>query len=479
MNANQLYNNISVLLYNILKVPELRSEMVMSIDFRKSLIIQVNQLLGLEKDFDSSLNNEKLSLTFAQIIVNELNTEEQIEKPDNSILQDFENSFKEVIEYIDTTFPKLLFSANLNFNEVINTKMILGLPEFIKNQNEKIAESKKNSSINQITDQDMQSNENSQTVNNQNSNSNSNQDDSFTSYGNNSNSNNVQSNMQDLSKMPFNTPNPILDPRFYPYKTKPKAMPYLKKISFIFYILITALVLFIFYYSNAYLGIHIFSDTKLNRIIVSKNFDSGVHFSTGKSSSTPNDVFATVSMFSSIIIPVLFIVVTVFLGFSVFSQRNVRREKYHVSPLTAYLSVILLAVSIYFFIQFAVSGLFKDFIEANYNGLNWIDNGKDGLPTLISQLENSTPFKVVNYASIALTVFAVIEFVVLVLIIIYNPRIDREKLQLANTEYQKLITSKIRGEYYKVDPKLFDEDEDETNNNKHKKDAKHNKKDNK
>jgi len=65
--------------------------------------------------------------------------------------------------------------------------------------------------------------------------------------------------------------------------------------------------------------------------------------------------------------------------------------------------------------------------------------------------------------------FAIAPLIFTVLIIILNPKIDRNKLIKANNEYQKAVTSALKGENYEIDGSLFDENlENAKNKNSHK-----------
>jgi hypothetical protein len=65
--------------------------------------------------------------------------------------------------------------------------------------------------------------------------------------------------------------------------------------------------------------------------------------------------------------------------------------------------------------------------------------------------------------SIVALVFVVITVVFGIGLLVINPRVDREKIMHANSEYQKAVMAAKQGQKYEMDPSLF-EKEDENKN---------------
>lgn len=80
---------------------------------------------------------------------------------------------------------------------------------------------------------------------------------------------------------------------------------------------------------------------------------------------------------------------------------------------------------------------------------------KDVIIPELKQLPNFTVFKV--FAIITSAVCILPLFITLVLILI-NPRLDRNKIIRANSEYQNAINAALSGQKYEIDPTLFDND---------------------
>ncbi len=430
MNSNVLYNDIVVLLYNFLKISKLRKKLKVDEIYKEDILKLINNLLFLENDYNCTINDEKYALTFARVVVNILNNEEQIEKPDFLTLSKINEDYNNLIFKINENYPDIKFSNQLIMNKNISKKKIIELTLF--------DESKENKNEN------IDSNKDSFTSNDFNDNVN--------------NFNNVDPNNVNIMA----NAHPMTNPKFYPYKTKPKWMPLFKKILFFILLITIGLTIAISIYGSIY-------PYKLS-IDYTENGNGYVYPpADGSEKSSISQSFAGSPI--TTLIDALMGFVLIMFGVFVFGKKNAKREVYRINPFYSIISILVLIFIIYLNLSFVLNKSFYNiYISTWIKTYAWTPGSSDAINNWIKTqsdlIMHKQEFQIIKIASILSIFFSFIVVIIFVFAIIKNPKIDTEKIKRANVEYQKFIQAKFKGQNYKIDPTLFDDDLDNDNDNK-------------
>jgi len=97
---------------------------------------------------------------------------------------------------------------------------------------------------------------------------------------------------------------------------------------------------------------------------------------------------------------------------------------------------------------------------------NFLDEHKKLNLEVLTWLKGLATFKAFEILIYITTFLTVLPFAVVLVIAILNPKIDRNKLIKANSEYQNAITNALNGKPYEMDPTLFDDTLDQGNKGK-------------
>lgn len=266
------------------------------------------------------------------------------------------------------------------------------------------------------------------------------------SQTNNAPINNLDPNsLANLTKLGILPQHPATNPKFYPYVSKPKYIPPLKKVLAAFLLLVAILVL------SSHLLTYFITG---NYAIVSGETKKYL-YNFGRNSQTN---------FLSIII-----IIGVNAGFiySILKPAKLGRDTYR----TSYFLLVIIMLWLVYQISNIWLMITDDALTKSFsNCLVTVGKDKELNPTTLTWLKSLATFKAFEILVYITTFLTVLPFAVVLVIAILNPKIDRNKLIKANSEYQNAITNALNGKPYEMDPTLFDDtlDQDNKGKNSHK-----------
>ncbi|WP_425380181.1 hypothetical protein [Spiroplasma endosymbiont of Stenodema calcarata] len=476
MKENKLYGHIVYTLYNTFNYDNIKAQVIVNPEFKKLVIQQISNLLTLEKEFDASLNDNKFTLSFAQVLADITKNSETIEKIDGATFNTLDEEYVEFVQYIVQNFEvekSYITRENVITNELIDATADFTDDKAIENVQDKLKIKANENELNQQKDQSPAGTVGAIPIG--------------AGMGTNfSNQNNLDMSqmMQQMANMPIH---PRLDPRFYFYTSKPKYMPLLKKVVAGFVILGSALLVLL-WFLNSYLNIYL--NTKViiytipgtnQSIIVGGGVDSALH--NGNNNFSEAIIFgskfkfllmqsAGLQTFSGI----LSIFPGIFLGYELLGQKRFKRDNYVVRFWPVLLSVVILLYSSLSLIQV----LLPNTVENFFNSRSVPDNGyiiKDDpdlkimgglllpdsdlaatIKSLVNEVYSNTTYQILRVFTIISMIVGLIAGIMVAILAVLAPKIDRNKLIHANTEYQKAVTAMMSGQKYEMDPNLFDDE---------------------
>ncbi|MFU0252310.1 hypothetical protein [Spiroplasma sp. Moj] len=478
MKENKLYAHIVYTLYNIFNDDNIKAQVIVNQDFKKLVIQQICNLLTLEKEFNANLNDNKFTLSFAQVLADITNESETIEKVDGATFNMLDEEYVAFVQYIVSNFSvekNYITRENIVTNELIDATADFTDEKAIDNAREKLK---------------VKANEEGT-------------DESQPEVGpargiggigapmggispdfSDPSKFDMSQMMQQMANMPIH---PRLDPRFYFYTSKPKYMPILKKIVAGFVILASALLILL-WFLNSYLNIYL--DTKVivytipgtsAVVIIGGGADSALH----NANNNFSEVFSFGSKYKFLLMQsvglqtfsgILSILPGIFLGYELLGKKRFKRDNYVVRFWPVVLSIIILLYSSLSLIQV----LLPNVVEKYFNSISVPNNGyiiKNDpqleitewllLPdsdltmtinSLVSEVYNSTTYQVLHIFTIISMIAGLLAGIMVIILAVLAPKTDRNKLIRANTEYQKAVTVMMNGQKYEMDQTLFDDE---------------------
>lgn len=417
-----LYNTICSVIFNTLSNSVVRNIIKTNSNILKLLELQISNLFFLESELRQDLENKKYSRNFLQIISDITDLELSISKsPTKTRTEILEDSNLLVVTIFNSvkgiereSLERLRTINDDSFKELTN--QISALDDFNTISNSSQEETVPNNnvaglnSLNQGNNQPFNGNNN---LNNPNMNANFNPNANF-------------NNLTNLGLLPQH---PAANPNFYPYLSKPSAVPKLRKLLVgalslsILFILITVITSFFVKGSltiDTKKGAEDFSLSQLNNWIV--------------------------------------IVITLFIfAWSIYvflKPMKVKREMYHTSLFVLIVLAIWIAFTVGYFFWGITDGFLEQLLKQRV--------GKDGSfnPDAVAELKKLQNFQIFDIFSIITGSVSILPILILVILILINPRLDRNKVMRANAEYQNAIAAAMSGQKYDIDPTLFDKEDD-------------------
>lgn len=473
MKENKLYAHIVYTLYNTFNDDNIKAQVIVNPEFKKLVIQQICNLLTLEKQFNANLNDNKFTLSFAQVLADITNESETIEKVDGATFNSLDEEYVEFVQYIVQNFEvekSYITRENVITNELIDVTAGFTDKKAVENAQDKLKINANEKELD-VRDQTRPKIGGAGALGGRGA--------SFPDPNN----FDMSQMMQQMANMPVP---PRLDPRFYFYTSKPKYMPLLKKIV-AGVVILASLLLVILWFLTSYLNIHLdtkvivytIPGTKLS-IIVGGGADSALHngnnnfskeeFAFGSQYNFSLMLSAGLQTFSGI----LSILPGIFLGYELLGKKRFKRDNYVVRFWPVVLSSVILLYSALSLIQV----LLPNMVEKYFNKISVPNNGiiiknDPGLDiigglllpdsdlaatikSLINEVYNNTTYQVLRVFTIISMIIGLIAGIMVVILAVLAPKVDRNKLIRANTEYQKAVTAMMSGKKYEMDPTLFD-----------------------
>lgn len=294
---------------------------------------------------------------------------------------------------------------------------------------------------------------------------------------------NGQPNMGQLFQNPMNSE------RFYPFKTKPKEMKWIK-FAFAGSMIIIGIMFIIIYAILGAEQIKFTQDDKFSEIFTKATEDDFNLDAYGKRyvdyfkgnwifnpftliSKNPN--LATGTNTFSIILNIFMILILFSSVYPMLKQPKFYRDQYHVNGGTLFLFgfVIIMFVFPLFFSK--SGGITSMIMYLGFKGadtsliaddfLKWMFkegylNGNPDVTEFVSAINDQMNLVVLKVLSIVTIIFMFIFVAMYIAILLINPKLDREKYRLFIMEVQKKAMAQMQGQSYEIDPSLFESDEE-------------------
>lgn len=470
MNNNNLYRNIVIGLANAFSNDVFKAQVVRSASFRNQVFAQINNLLSLEKNNDASLNNQKYALIFAQIVANLSNEKATISRRASISPSIIDESFIDFIDFVvsDTNLKAAdlknesigLDPINIKLNakmSPVEAKTVLDI--FEQQPTVKTVEAKPVFDDQKTTNQGQKQTA-SATNQSFRSNNQQNQQQAFRGFagGMFGTGGNIPGGNFPL--------HPRFDRRFYPYTTKPKFMPTWQ------------LVLRIMILATALTVVLITLIGQFKSVTISGSF---YFFSSGKlkgmlfpSSTPPSSAVKTLtqkSALSVLLAPQSFglwsgLILLLPAGYMIYKLISGNRypwEKYVFSNYTLGLNLVLFLITLISFIMF----IMPNSLQKGIGGLTAVggvspapsaQSQTDFINGIINKIRATSFYKTMQVLVIIGLIFLSITMIALFTTFFLNPRLDRNKIIKANTEYQKAVNAQMGGQHYEMDPSIYDEE---------------------
>lgn len=410
-----LYYELSSTIYNSLANLIVRKALISDENLIKILEMQISNLFFLEKKL-KELGNKKYAVEFLQIISNLMDRSFKVTK----------SSSKNRIEILEER--NLLIVSITNSCKTVERESLERIRQFdnetFTQLNDQILALNNFSDDNVVstTSVTMPSVDNHIATN------------SIPDNQLNNNINNLDNvTLANLSKLGVLPQHPVTNPKFYPYTSKPKSVPLLKKILCGF-LLLTVLLLTVTYIMTYFVrGNH----------VIKENGDQ-VYYNLGQKA------------IESVIF-LIFTTLLVSLGFVYYILKlaNLGRDTYRMSYFLLIMVICWMIYLAFTIISMTTDGqLTKSFASFVTDQNDKIDGNA------LSWLKSLSTFKAFRILAYVSAVSAVFPVTVVLVIAIINPKIDRNKIMRANSEYQNAINNALNGKTYEMDPSLFDDSED-------------------
>ncbi|MBW3057857.1 hypothetical protein D6D54_00585 [Spiroplasma poulsonii] len=477
MKENKLYAHIVYTLYNTFNDDNIKAQVIVNPEFKKLVIQQICNLLTLEKEFNANLNDNKFTLSFAQVLADITNESETIEKVDGATFNSLDEEYVEFVQYIVQNFEvekSYITRENVITNELIDATADFTDKKAVENAQDKLKIKTNEKELDELRDQTGPTIAGAGAA--------------MGGMGPNfpdPNNFDMSQMMQQMANMPVP---PRLDPRFYFYTSKPKYMPLLKKIV-AGVVILASVLLVILWFLTSYLNIRLdtkvivytIPETKLS-IIVGGGADSALHngnnnfskeaFAFGSQYNFSLMLSAGLQTFSGI----LSILPGIFLSYKLLGKKRFKRDNYVVRFWPVVLSIVILLYSALSLIQV----LLPNMVEKYFNKSSVPNNGviiknepglditgglllpdsdlAETIKSLINEVYNNTTYQVLRIFTIISMIIGLIAGIMVVILAVLAPKVDRNKLIRANTEYQKAVTAMMSDQKYEMDPTLFDDE---------------------
>lgn len=457
----ELYLKTIYLTRNILKMEKLKYFIYKNNQFSEKFLILINNILTLESNHNQSLEGENFSKAFAKAFVLITNSKEKQRfetfdnKTEDEMLIDIDLIIKQIVKEFKVAKTKLVDQSEQITSSEIQKLSIL-TEQNINKWDQKLQEESKQDEEIKVEDQKQNTGAEQENVNTQQQTNLINQQD-MNNIFNMFNSNMIE-NLQN-KELPVM---PLQDPRFYPYNSKPKFMPIFKMVLSILSIISTLLVISTLVFLSL-TNIDISSDDYAKTFGV----NSWTDFMDSNIAKFLNSIplgGLKVNNIRGVLLALMHVVPAILICSYTFKSNQNNKEKYRMKLMPVVLFLIMFGM---------ILGTLFSFISSKNIEATWKND-------LVQQLiqKNQDQFKnnfnkfwqlvIQNYGSkiniatilsaicLSITIFTLI---VALILLVVNPKIDKERIIKANIEHQKAVMAIMNGESYEIDPLLYDNEE--------------------
>lgn len=409
----ELYNEILSTLFNSLNNPIIRNEIKVNENILKYLELQISNLFFLETALANKLAEKAMAKEFLQLTANITNLALSISKsPKKTRIEILEDRNLLIVTIINSC--KGVERESLEKIRIIDTEAIANL----NNQIAALSDFTSEEAIHSSKEEDSAFNSENNLDVSKNPNHNNNL---------NNNMNDLNNNMANLTKLGLLPQHPASNPKFYPYLTKSTIIPKLKKVlsgmllvSGLFIIITMMITLFV----KGQLTIDTSKDPS--------NF--------------------VLSQTNNWLILIMTIILYASFAYMFLKPTKLLREKYHISYFMLGLLFFWLIVTIAYFFWNISDNYFQTWFSQRVKK-------EDLNPDVVQQMKALPNFQVFKIFAITTAVFCLLPLIIVLILLLINPRLDRNKVMKANMEYQNAISAALNGQKYDMDPSLFESDE--------------------
>ncbi|MBE4704370.1 hypothetical protein [Spiroplasma platyhelix] len=408
----ELYNEILSTLFNSLSNPIVRNEIKVNENILKYTELQISNLFFLETALSKKLTGQKMAKEFLQLTANITDLALSISKsPKKTRIDILEDRNLLIVTIVNSC--KGVERESLEKVRTVDSAALKGLNDQISALSNFTSEEKSNTADQPVFNQDS----NSENTNNQVENNNL----------NNTNIRDLNNNMANLTKLGVLPQHPASSPNFYPYLTKPGIVPNLKK---------------------ALAGLLILSNLFIIITIIISSFVKGPL--TIDINKEPVDF--VLSQTNNWLILIMTIILYFSFAYIFIRPTKILREKYRISFFMLGLLFFWLIVTMSYFFWEVSDNYYQNFFLS-------VVKKEDLNPDVVKHLKALPNFKVFKIFAIITSAICILPLLLVLVLILINPRVDRNKVMRANVEYQNAINAALNGKKYDIDQSLFDHDE--------------------
>ncbi|AGR42165.1 hypothetical protein [Spiroplasma diminutum] len=459
MEANKIYQDSIFLLANLIKDQRLRVELLNDIEFKKQAIELVNDLLILEINENCSFKDQKWGAVFGKSLVNITKEKIKFVKPDD--------------KSNDEVLSDIVFLQTYCFNKFQTprnslTDQSFELTEELVKENSLISDELKEKYLKAKDSVEPEVVDKTKERPNTDSNS--------AGYEKFSNAQSTQGN-------PFmgNVPlHPLQDPRFYPYNAKPKYTKWLKLslgiamgICTIFFIVISLYLQLVkpFPITKETIGTGWTPEFQAtwqkwldDRKATQVNWTMGAAL--GINSGSAGSIFVLILMGLMI----------AWIIYTIVQPPKTYRQQYLIPGINLVVPGMFVAIMIFSFSNpflyiFGNNTIFSQVSKSFGMGVanskmtpaefsQWIKENEAGINDLVKQMTDFFDFTIIKVLLWIYLISLIATAVSLIVILVLNPKMDREKIAKANNEYQTMISEAMQGRKYEMDPSIYESQED-------------------
>ncbi|WP_339020220.1 hypothetical protein [Spiroplasma endosymbiont of Atherix ibis] len=467
MEAKKIYQDSIFLLANLIKNEQLRVELLNDSELKNQAIELINDLLVLEINEKCTFKDQKWSAVFGKALVNITKEKLKFIKPEDKKNDDILSDIAYLQTYLYNNLQisrDSLTDQNFELNEQF-VKENSKITDEIKEKFLKVSEKKPEP---EVVDKSKEE-----------PNTNSQQQSGFGAGASTTQGNPFMGMGAGMNSIP---PSPLQDIRFYPYNTKPKYTKWLKLalgivlgISAIFFILISILFQVLKPYTidenlNGLNGLNGFSDqfkTDWSKVFNDKKITK-VSWYLSNSVGIQTNTYWIIMM----------IILGLMMGWIIFSivqPPKTYRQKFIIPAINLIIPGMFLIMMISTFSK-AITYIFGTNVSYNFLGQaiavtgkgpmtlenynKWLEENKIGVENLLNEINNYFDMTMAKVLIWLLFISILLSAITIIIIILLNPRLDRDKIAKANNEYQIMISELMQGRSYEIDPSLYEPQEE-------------------
>ncbi|ATQ35526.1 hypothetical protein MENTO_v1c03810 [Mesoplasma entomophilum] len=478
MDNKKIYISISHLMFNVIKNNKLKYYLRKDEAFRKEVIKLIDLLLLLESDkFKCRYNRKKIAAEFAKAYVKITKVSNRFEVPEDEMnSEEIYAEYSRVVGFISENY-KTARKTLTNEEELftiedieLNGKLSA---DFVKKMDEKLADEAKEKAEKEAkekAEKEKTNSEDKKTTNSENINQ-----QNFKQQNFNQQQNFFGGNMG--GDMPQNI---FLNPKFYPFKTKPKYMPILKKcFTLLMLITIVFYVTLVIYVGTVRVDLDYKNQSSLIHVLLPKaKWEAGFEYwivTTSANAKVPSfstnvDIFAkSTTNIGSIIFAIFYLLWFGYIGYTFWKKQDASRLKFRVSGFT----LLIVAVFVFFLLFETAGSISNDLVMKKWNSYGSLSiklagetnpipiNDFNYYDDFIAKLtlNYASQLKVVTSLSICAFVSSILTLMGAIMLVIINPKKDVQKIMKARAEQANATMAAMQGKHYEIDSSLFDEDE--------------------